>query len=91
MQLSAPAPTPTPSPQSTAQLQAQVLSLIQEWAYTLKPAQFSNAFNKLKVGVGACFGVGVMGWVLDELLSRFWSGPTPSSRRSSAMPSTSSR
>ncbi|GAB4813550.1 hypothetical protein N2152v2_000596 [Parachlorella kessleri] len=29
-------------------LQSQVLALIQEWAYNLKPAQFSNAYNKLK-------------------------------------------
>eukprot|EP00887_Chlorella_sp_A99_P004035 scaffold11.g4035.t1 len=33
---------------SSAQVQAQVLALLQEWAYVLRPAQFANAYSKLK-------------------------------------------
>ena len=42
-------PCPAPLPlQASAQVQAQVLALLQEWAYMLRPAQFANAYSKLK-------------------------------------------
>lgn len=32
------------------EVQQHVLALLQEWAYTLRPSQFVNSYNKLKVG-----------------------------------------
>lgn len=55
-----------PCLQSTPPLQAQVLALLQEWAYTLKPAQFSNAYSQLQVGMAVAAGRGLCTGMEDE-------------------------